>query len=79
MSKADAKDWWEEQQREKDLEEEFEQAKSNLRYCARRKSSHLPSSEVFNKMGMSDVATLIEQAYELFEQADTLVYNKENC
>lgn len=68
-NKAAARDWQEQQKADSSRQEMFEMEKERLWYAANKRKSNYPHPDVFEEMGMPDVATKIREAYALLETA----------
>lgn len=68
MSKADARDWHEQQRREKELVEDLEEHTNRLFYAG-CKRHQMPDPDVFHSAGKPEVANKISQALSLLDDA----------
>lgn len=76
-NKANAREWHQHRQAQKQAEEDREQQSELLRYAAVKHEMHRSlDPDVFDKLGHPQVAALIRQAYTTLEEAYYL-YEKE--
>lgn len=68
MSKADARDWQEQQRADRYMKESFDDAKDKL-YYAGCKRSMMPDPMVFEKAGHPEVARKIRTALSMLDDA----------
>lgn len=76
MSKANARDWREQQQKEAEQKEDLEDQVEKLFYAANKRDLGYPNECTLRALGHHDVANLVSQAYSLLGEAECLLRNK---